>query len=121
MTVAKTKPKLLHRPIKTGANSPMNQSEFLAITCNLLKAQEKSRVHGAIGFGSNWLKNSREAFKPIAKRSNRNHIIIFDSHLKTALMVIRTNDNQCVLGDDEHHMVKTITPNMTHSKSKFIR
>ena len=27
----------------------MNQSEFLAITCNLLKARENSRVQGAIG------------------------------------------------------------------------
>ena len=29
----------------------MNQSEFLEITCNLLKAREKSRVQGAIGLG----------------------------------------------------------------------
>ena len=29
----------------------MNQSQFPAITCNLLKAREKSRAHGAIGFG----------------------------------------------------------------------
>ena len=36
----------------------MNQSQFLAITCNSLEAREKSRVHGAIGFGfdSHWLK-----------------------------------------------------------------
>ena len=27
----------------------MNQSQFLAIICNSLKAREKSRVHGAIG------------------------------------------------------------------------
>ena len=45
----------------------------------------KSRVHGAIGFGFDWLKNWRESFKPITKRSNRNHVITFDSHLKTAL------------------------------------
>ena len=65
----------------------MNQSEFLAITCNSLEAREKSRVRGAIGFGfdSHWLKNWRESFKPITKRSNRNHVITFDSHLKTAL------------------------------------
>ena len=37
------------RPIATGANSVV--SEFLAITCNLLKAREKSRVLGAIGLG----------------------------------------------------------------------
>ena len=44
--------------ITTRANSAMNQSEFLAITCNLLKAREKSRVRGVIGFGfaSHWLK-----------------------------------------------------------------
>ena len=43
----------------------MNQSEFLAITCNSLEAWEKSRVHGAIGFGlaSHWLKSWRESFK----------------------------------------------------------
>ena len=52
----------------------MNQSQFLAISCNSLEAREKSRVHGAIGFGfaSHWLKNY---FKPITKRSNRNHVI----------------------------------------------
>ena len=65
----------------------MNQSQFIAITCNSLKAREKSRVHGAIGFGfaSHWLKNWRESFKPSTKRSNRNHAFTFDSHLKTAL------------------------------------
>ena len=47
----------------------MNQSEFAAIACNLLKAQEKSRVQGAIGFGfsSHRLKNLRETFYPISK------------------------------------------------------
>ena len=78
MTVEKPKPKLLLQPITTGANSAMNHSEFLGITCNLLKA---------IGFGfvSNWLENWRETVKAITKRSNRNHVITFDSHLKTAL------------------------------------
>ena len=87
MTVEKPKPKQLLRPITTGANSVMNQSEFLVITCNSLKGREKSRVHRAIGFAfaSHWLKNWRESFKPITKRSNRNHAITFDSHLKTAL------------------------------------
>ena len=87
MTVEKPKPKQLLRPITTGANSAMNQSEFLLITSNSLKGREKSRVHGAIGFGfaSHWLKNWRESFKPITKRSNRNHVITFDGHLKTAL------------------------------------
>ena len=68
----------------------MNQSEFLEITCNLLEARKKSPVHGAIGFGfaSHWLKNWRESFKPITKRNNRNYVITFDSHLKTALYII---------------------------------
>ena len=90
MTVEKPKPKQLLRPITTGAGSAMNQSQFLAITCNLLKAREKSRVHGAIigfgfGFASQWLKNWCESFKPITKHSNHNHVITFNSHLKTAL------------------------------------
>ena len=36
---------------KAGADSPMNQSQFLAITCNSLVARVKLRVHGAVGFG----------------------------------------------------------------------
>ena len=65
----------------------MNQSQFLAITRNSIKAREKSRGQGAIGLGfaSHWLKNWRESFKPITKRSNRSRVITFDSHLKTAL------------------------------------
>ena len=51
------------KPITTGADSMMNQSEFLAITCKSLKRQEKSRVQGAIAFGfdSHWLENWRES------------------------------------------------------------
>ena len=87
MTVEKPKPKQLLRPITTGTNSAMNQSQILAITCNSLEARARSRVHGAIGFGfaSHWLKNWRDSFKPITERSNRNHVITVDSHLKTAL------------------------------------
>ena len=89
MTVEKPKPKQLLRPITTGTNSSLNQSQFLAITCNAPEAREISRVYGAIGFGfaSHWLKNWRESFKPITKRSNRNHVITVDSHLKTALFL----------------------------------
>ena len=94
MTVAKPKPKQLLRPITRGTNGAMNQSQFLAITCNSLEAREKSRVQGGIGFGfgfaSHWLKNWRESFRPITKRSNRNYVITFDSHLKTALMVFQS-------------------------------
>ena len=88
MNVEKPKSKQLLRPITTGAISAMNQSQFLAINCNSLKEREKSRVHGAIGFGfaSHWLENWRESFKPINKHSNRNYVITFDSHLKTSLL-----------------------------------
>ena len=82
MTVEKPKPKQLLRPITTRAGRAMNKSQFVAIICNSLKAREKSRVHGEIGFGfnSHWLKNWRESFKPMTKFSNRNHVTTFDSH-----------------------------------------
>ena len=78
----KPTPKLLLWAITTGANSEIKQSEFLTITCNLLKAREKLGVQGAIGFGvvSHWLENWQEIFKPINKRA-----INFDSQLKTPL------------------------------------
>ena len=88
MTVEKPNQKQLLRPIMTETNSAMNQSQFLAITCNSTEARERSRVHGAMigfGFDSHWLQNWRDSFKPITKRSNRNHVITFDSHFKTAL------------------------------------
>ena len=64
MTVEKPKPKQLFRPITTGTNSTMNQSQFLDIIRNSLKAREKSRERGVIGFGctSHWLTNWRESF-----------------------------------------------------------
>ena len=57
----------------------MKQSEFLVITCNLLKVRVKSHVHGMIGFSfaSHCLKNWCKSFKPITKRSNHNHINFF--------------------------------------------
>ena len=84
----KTKVITLTNYNRNGTNSAMNQSEFLVITCNSLEAREKSRVHGAVGFGFayHWLKNWRESFQPITKRSNRNHVITFNSHLKSALI-----------------------------------
>ena len=63
----------------------MNQSQFQAITCNLLKARDKSRVQGAIGFGFHSLRNWRAIFKLITERSNPNCVITFHNHLKTAL------------------------------------
>ena len=96
MTVEKPKPKQLLRPITTGPGSTMNQSQFLAITCNSFEAPERSRVYGAIGLGfaSHWLKNWRESFNLITKRSNRNHVLTFDSLLKNAL--IHACDVGCV-------------------------
>ena len=64
----------------------MNQSEFQAITSNLRKTREKIMCERyGFGFASSWLKNWREICKRITKRSNRNHVITFNSHLKTAL------------------------------------
>ena len=50
MTVEKSKPKQLLRAIATGANSAMNQSQFLAIISNSLKAWEESHLHGAVSY-----------------------------------------------------------------------
>ena len=94
MTVVKPKPKSLLRPISTGANRAMNQSEVVPITCNLLKARENHASNVgtlkvqlvSIGFASNWLQIWYETFKPIIKLSNRNHVITFDGHLKNALL-----------------------------------
>ena len=59
----------------------MNQSEFLAITCD--KVREKLLARSAIGFGfsSYWLKNWHEILQPITMRRNHNHVITFDSNL----------------------------------------
>ena len=116
MTVEKPKPKQLLWPITTGTNSAMNQSQFPVITCNSPETREKSRVHGAIGFGfaSHWLKNWLESFKSITKRSNRNYVITFDSHLKTALYS-RSNAFICCcccflsirVSGNSHHSIST--------------
>ena len=52
MTVEKPKPKQLLRPVTTGTNSAMNQSQFLGITCNSPEAREKSRAHGCLLYTS---------------------------------------------------------------------
>ena len=98
----------------------MNQSKFLAITCNSLKPREKSRVQSAIGFGfaSHWLKNWRESFKPITKRSNRNHVITFDSHLKTALTLYAPNVMASTRFD--HSTKDTPLPSANDYKRKLI-
>ena len=89
MTVVKPIPpwKLLLRTIMTGANSSMNQSEFLQLHVTWPRRGKKSGVQGEISFGfaSHWLRNWRAIFNPITKRSNRNHVINYDSYLKTAI------------------------------------
>ena len=67
----------------------MNQSEFLAITCNHLKAREKSCVQGEIGFSfvCHWMKDWREILKLIVKRSDRKRVITVESHLRIAVPV----------------------------------
>ena len=64
----------------------------LLFSSSLAPGEGKRRGPGnevAIGFGfgftSHWLKNWNKMFKPITKRSNRNGVINFYSHLKTAL------------------------------------
>ena len=87
MTVEKPQTKAV---TPTNHNRSRPRDEPITIPSN---HREKSRVRGAIGFGfaSHWLKNWRESFKPITKRSSRNHVITLDSHLKTALCgVVRT-------------------------------
>ena len=129
MTVKKPKPKQLIRPITTVADSAMNQSQFLAIIRNSLEALEKSRVRGAIGFSfdSHWLKNWRESFKPITKRSNRNQVTTFDSHLKTALFYFissRSIEEPCpkLLSTLRfHYLDKTPTTKKTNSASSSLR
>lgn len=64
MTVEKLIARYLLRPIRTGANSEMNQSESQATTSNLHKARKKIANHHecVIGFASHWLKHWREIF-----------------------------------------------------------
>ena len=50
MTVNETKP-IAITLTNHNRSEQCDESEFSAITCNLLKAWGKSRLHGAIGFG----------------------------------------------------------------------
>ena len=59
----------------------MNQSEVLAITCNLLKARKNCALEVATDFVANHE----------AKGCNRNRVITFDSHLKTAASMTISN------------------------------
>ena len=55
------------------------------------------------------VENWRDSFKPITKRSNRNHVITFDSHLKTALSgvsvcIVNNNNNNNNKKDNQRNI-----------------
>ena len=96
----------------------MNQSKLEAITCRRRKARENAQEQVAIGFGftSDWLRNLRESFKPITKRSNtkpKQTQITFDSHVKIALFSIL---NAIIKGTmktkKESFLSKSMNPNI---------
>ena len=89
--VVKQITKELLRPIT--ANIAMNQSEYLAIPWNLLKALEKSRVQVAIGFGFpfHWLINWRAIFKPITVGSNCVRVNYFRQSFENCSMALWRN------------------------------
>ena len=58
----------------------MNQSEFLAITCHLFEAREKSRVQGVIGFGLlliGWKADDRFEANHITKSNYHNRVVFW--------------------------------------------
>ncbi len=68
----------------------MNQSKLEANTCSQREARKNVRERVTIGFGftPDWLRNWREIFKPITKRSNakpKQTQFPFDTQVKTAL------------------------------------
>ena len=69
MTVEKPKPKQLFRPITTRTNTTMNQSQFIAIICDSLKARQKSRVRGAIGSITSPIQNEIKPSAVVGQRS----------------------------------------------------
>jgi len=62
-----------------------HNSQQLPVTRSKRGKNHEYMVWLVLVLNLHWLKNWRESFKPITKRSNRNQIITFDSHLKTAL------------------------------------
>ena len=76
----------------TNYNRSRQRDEPITIPSNYLFIRTKRGKNHAYmvelasrGFASHWLKNWRESLKPITRRSNRNLVITFDSHLKTTL------------------------------------
>ena len=67
----------------------MNQSEFLAITCSLLRVQEKLHIQGAIGFASHCLDNWQNIFKPIANNQNCNLLYLTGKFILLTTRAVR--------------------------------
>ena len=89
MTVEKPKTKAF---IPTNHNRNKQHYEPITTPSNYLPlAQRAGKITRTVvigfGFTSHRLKNWRESFYPITKNSNRNRVITFESHLKTALCV----------------------------------
>ena len=61
--------------------APLTNQNFYQLFCNLLKAREKLRVQGVIGFrfASHWLKSWREIFAPIIKCSNAGNRVLLST------------------------------------------
>lgn len=81
------------RPIATGVNYEVNQSDVLSILPVTCSQRGKYHAYIVIGFGfaCHWLKNWSEVFNPISKHNYCNLIINFDRHLKSAPLVIQSN------------------------------
>ena len=85
----KTKTKVISQPITKDTDYTENQSKLKVIACSRRKAWENACERVTIGFGftSDWMKNWREFFKPIAQRSKRKtNQLLFDTQMKTALL-----------------------------------
>ena len=91
MTIDKPMRNELPRPITREANSTMNQSEFLAITSNFLKAGENRTYKIPLVFlGFSCV----QIFKSITECGNRNRVITLDR-------IFRQSFENCLLG----HMI----------------
>ena len=94
MTVGNGKPKQLLRPITTGANIAMNQSEFLApllpllpLTCSKRGKNHTNNVRLVLVLPLIGLKTGARFLSQSLSEAIRNYLITFDSHLKTALSI----------------------------------
>ena len=73
--------------ILIGTNLLRSYWQFISLLLERFSNDCRKTKTKAITPTIHWLKNWRGSFKPITKRGNRNHVITFDSHLKTALSI----------------------------------